>query len=107
MESFDFLWLLLEHHGVIPNKKSEAAELWSKYTLQQQRYIYRSIRDRINAGKFVNYNPVLAIIANAPKAKKTEVLSMSEYFARYGTTSETDGWHMQNPTGNKVIYVKQ
>ena len=31
---------------------------------------------------------------------------MADYYAKYGTTSETDGWHMENPTGNKVIYVK-
>ena len=70
MSTFDYLWQLLESHGVIPDKKVAAEELWNKYNLQEQRYIYRSIRDRIHTGKFVNYNPVLAIIANAPKVKQ-------------------------------------
>ena len=38
--------------------------------------------------------------------RQRQVLSMADYYAKYGTTSETDGWHMENPTGNKVIYVK-
>ena len=32
--------------------------------------------------------------------------AFADYYARYGTTEERDGWHMANPTGNKVIYVK-
>ncbi|MBR4431930.1 MAG: hypothetical protein IKS76_01870 [Paludibacteraceae bacterium] len=38
---------------------------------------------------------------------RQEVLSFNEYYARYGTTEPQDGWHMENPTGQKVIYVKQ
>ena len=37
---------------------------------------------------------------------RQQTLSFSDYYNRYGTTDETDGWHMANPTGNKVIYVK-
>jgi len=107
MESFDFLWLMLEKHGVIPNKKAEAARLWNTYDLQQQRQIYRAIRERINAGKFVNYNPVLAITANAPKAKKTITLSYAEYYRAFGTTEEQAGWKkIFLPDQQKTIYVK-
>ena len=107
MSSFDFLWQLLESHGVIPNKRAEAAELWNKYDLQQQRYIYRSIRDRLRDGKFVNYNPVLAIIANAPKVKKSIILSYADYYRTFGTTEEQDGWKKKYlPDQQKTIYVK-
>ena len=53
MNSFDFLWQLLEQHGVIPSKKQEAISLWNTLPLQQQRQIYRCIRDKIQAGKFL------------------------------------------------------
>ena len=106
MTSFDFLWQLFERHGVIERHKVEAAQLWDTFTLEQQRTIYRSIRDKIQAGKFVNYNPVLAIKENAPKCKPTQILSYADYYAKYGTTEEKDGWKMANPTGQKVIYVK-
>ena len=62
-------------------------------------------------GAEVNDNPYFAIEDTAlelkAQAPKRQVLSMTDYYAKYGTTSETDGWHMQNPTGNKVIYVKK
>ena len=35
-----------------------------------------------------------------------EILSFNDYYAKYGTTEERDGWKMANPTGQKVIYVK-
>ena len=107
MSSFDFLWQLLESHGVIPNKRTEAAELWNKYDLQQQRYIYRSIRDRLRAGKFVNYNPVLAIKANAPKAKKSIILSFADYYRTFGTTEEQDGWKRSSSPTNKKPFTSK
>ena len=106
MSSFDFLWILLESHGVVASYKAECARVWNEYSLQQQREIYRSIRDKLRTGKFVNYNPVKAVKENAPKAPRTQTLTFKEYYARFGTTLEQDGWHMTNPTGQQVIYIK-
>ena len=33
-------------------------------------------------------------------------LSYKQYYARYGTTMELDGWKMENPTGQQVVYIK-
>ena len=107
MTSFDFLWKLLDEHGVIERYKGEAFDLWNTLTLDQQRATYRSIRDKIRAGKFVNYHPVKAIRDNIPKPPKIQILSFNDYYAKYGTTEEKDGWKMANPTGQQVIYVKQ
>ena len=108
MNSFDFLWQILDAHGVIERMKGEAAELWDKYNLSQQRHIYRSICDNIQAGRFVNYNPVKAIRDNAPKTKPTQILSFDEYYTRYGTTEEKNGWIKQFlPEEQKTIYVRQ
>jgi len=35
MDSFFYIYQLLESHGVIPNKKDEASRVWSQYTLEQ------------------------------------------------------------------------
>ena len=35
-----------------------------------------------------------------------QVLSYAAYYARYHTTEERDGWKMENPTGQQVIYVR-
>ena len=108
MTTFDFLWQLVSSHGgVAENYKAELARLWDTYDLQQQREIFCSIRDKLRAGKFVNYNPVKAVQENAPKPKMQQVLTYNDYYARYGTTEPQDGWRMANPTGQKVIYVKQ
>ena len=107
MNSFDFLWQMLDKHGVIERLKADCVRLWDTYTLEQQREIYSSIRAKLRAGKFVNYNPVKAVRDNAPKPKPSQILSYAEYYARFGTTAEQGGWKMTNPTGNKVIYVKQ
>ena len=107
MESFDFLWDLIANNGSVADKyKAECARVWNEYSLQQQREIYRSIRDKLRAGKFVNYNPVKAVKENAPKAPRTQTLTFKEYYARFGTTLEQDGWRMTNPTGQQVIYIK-
>ena len=108
MTSFDFLWLLLESHGVVERYKAEAAQLWETYTLEQQRAIYRSIRDKLRAGRFVHYNPVKAVRENAPKQRPLQTLSYADYYRRYGTTLETDGWQRRFlPEKQTTIYVKQ
>ena len=67
MSPFEHFWTLLSSHGVIPSKRRAAEEVWDTFNLQQQREIYRAVRDKINAKKFVNYDPVIAIMNNAPK----------------------------------------
>ena len=108
MNSFDFLWQLVGTHGsVAENYKAELARIWDEYELEQQRVIYRTIRDKLRAGKFVHYNPVKAIRDNAPK-KKQQILSFDEYYNRYGTTEEKDGWKRKFlPEERKTIYVKE
>ena len=81
--TFVHMWNLLVSHGVVPDEIHEAEEEWNKYSLQQQRDIYRSIRDKIRAGKFVNYHPVLAIKENAPKAPRIIVISAAEYYRKW------------------------
>ena len=65
--TFKHICQLLVSHGMVPSEIHDAEEEWYKYNLAQQRFIYRAIRDKIRAGKFVNYHPVLAIRDNAPK----------------------------------------
>ena len=106
MTTFDFLWQMLDKHGVIERYKGDCYDLWNTFSLEQQRLIYRSIRDKIRAGTFVNYHPVKAVRDNIPAPPKKQILSFAAYYARYGTTEPMDGWHTENPTGQQVIYVK-
>jgi len=108
MSSFDFLWqLVCNHGGVAENYKADLARVWDEYSLDQQRCIYRSIRDKLRAGKFVNYNPVKAVRENAPKRKPPQVLSFHDYYRQFGTTEEKGGWkRVFLPEKQTTIYVK-
>ena len=104
METFDYFWQLLETHGVVPNRRIEAANLWSRYSLEQQRYIYRRVRDKIREGKFVHFDPILAIRENSPKRL---VISYQAYVSRYGTDLPKDGWVRKHLADQqKTIFIK-
>ena len=106
--TFVHICKLLTEHGIVPDEIHDAEEEWNKYSLQQQRAIYRTIRDKIRAGKFVNYHPVLAIKENAPKAPRIIVVTAAEYYRKYGTQANQDGWVRKFlPDQQKTIYVKQ
>ena len=108
MNPFDYFWQMLEGHGVVERHKTDAAILWDKFSLTQQRYIFRTIRDKIQQGKFVNYNPVLAIKENAPKAPKIQIMSSEDYYRIHHTQANLDGWvRTFLPEQQKTIYIKQ
>ena len=107
MNSFDYLWQMLDNHGVIERYKADCARLWDTFSLEQQRQIYRSIRDNLSAGKFVNYNPVKAVRDNIPKAPKRQIMSADNYYRKYGTQANQDGWQrVFLKDQGKTIYVK-
>ena len=105
---FCHIWDLLVSHGVVPSEKQQAQSVWNTYNLDQKRAIYRAIRDKIRAGKFVNYHPALAIRENAPKAPRVLIISAADYYRKYGTQANQDGWVRKFlPDQHKTIYVKQ
>ena len=108
MTSFDFLWQLVSSHGgVAENYKAELARIWNMYSLSQQRAIYCSIRNKLRTGKFVNYNPVKAVRENAPKQSQPQSLSFNDYYQRFHTTEEQDGWKRHFlPDKQQTIYIK-
>ena len=107
--SFEYLWELLSHHGgVAEYYKITLEQLWSEYTLEEQRTIYQSIREKLLSKKFVHYNPVKAVLENAGMTKRAaETLSYSEYYKRFGTTDEQEGWERKHlPEKQTTIYIK-
>ena len=107
MDSFGWIWQLLAPQGEFCRRMGACRRLWDSFDLEKQRAIYRTIRDKLAAGEFVSENPYYAIYDNAyPPRKRQRIMSYADYYAKYGTTEERDGWKMANPTGQKVIYVK-
>lgn len=103
---FNSLWVMLYDHGASAKKEEGTRRYWATLTPQQQRQVFTTISTKLQEDKFVQYDPIRAIKENLQPSRR-QVLSYADYYAKYGTTEPRDGWHMTNPTGNKVIYVKQ
>ena len=105
MNSFDYLWQLLSPRVEYANRKQACYRLWMTFSPEERLRIFQTIKDKKAKGLFVDYNPYFAITKNSLQTQP-QTLSFDEYYARYHTSDEVDGWKMQNPTGQKVIYVK-
>ena len=105
MDTFNDLWSLLRQHGSSGKRECECAALWASYPPEVQQRVYENIRTKLEQNKFVHYDPLRAIEENA-RLPCRQMLTMAEYYRRYGTTEEREGWRMTNPTGQRVVYVK-
>ena len=105
---FEDIIRLLSSRPMVPGKTAECLRLWETLNAQQQKHIYDSIRSKLEAGKFVHYDPLQAILDNKPKPPKIIVITADEYYRRYRTQADQDGWHRKHlPDQQKTIYVKQ
>ena len=102
---FEQLIGMLNTRPIVPGKTAECLRLWETFTARQQQQIYETIRSKLQAGKFVHYDPVKAIRDNAPKV---QIISADEYYRRYQTQENQDGRvRTFLPEQHKTIYVKQ
>ena len=106
---FEQIWQVLYENGASAKKEEGTQRFWETLSSEEQEYAFTIISQKVKEGKFVQYDPIRAIKETIRRMKKAtpEFLSFNDYYARYGTTEELDGWHQANPTGNKVIYVRQ
>ena len=106
---FDDFWPLVENHGSVAYfHRNECEDLWGRLTSEQQQAVYNAIQRKLDSGLFVHYDPTKAIRDNLPKAPKIQIISADEYYRRYGTQTEHDGWKRTFlPDQQKTIYVKQ
>ena len=105
MKTFNNIWQLLNPQGEFKRRRGACERLWQGYGLARQEEIYEIIQGKLLRGEFVNENPYFAIEDNA-KPPRRQSLSYADYYNTFHTTEEQGGWHMENPTGNQVIYVK-
>ena len=98
---------LLNTRPMVPGKTAECLRLWETLTEQQQQQIYHTICNKLQAGKFVHYDPVKAIQENIPKVRIL-VITADEYYTQYGTQENRDGWVRKHiPEEQRTVYVKQ
>ncbi|MBO4454220.1 MAG: hypothetical protein J5761_04105 [Paludibacteraceae bacterium] len=107
MTSFDYVWALLEPKKEYLPVRNRCLQLWETFTLDKQRAIYRTIRDRKKEHLFVDYNPLFAI-ERFSKGPQRQTLSFNDYYNRFGTTEEQNGWRrVFLPQQQTTIFVKQ
>ena len=97
---FEQYWTLIGGETNFANRKEAAREVWNAHPLKQMAIIEWLKRH----GQYPGRNPYFFILDF--QLKRQQVLSYADYYAKFSTTEEREGWKMVNPTGNKVIYVK-
>ena len=108
MVVFEDFWSLVANRGRVAHfYRMECESLWKDYTPAQQQAICDTIAHKLRTGAFVHFVPTKAMQDNVPKTFEPSVMSFDEYYRTFHTTTPQNGWVMQNPTGNQVIYVKQ
>ena len=101
---FEQLIRLLSTRPMVPGKTAECLRLWETFSAAQQQHIYETIRKKLQAGKFVHYDPVKAIQENAPKM---QVISADAYYRIYETQENRDGWkRVFIEKEQRTVYVK-
>ena len=107
MTSFEYLWELLEPKKEYEPVRNRCLLLWETFTIEHQRAIYRIIKKRKKEHLFVDYNPLLAI-ERFSKMPQKQTLSFNDYYKKFGTTEEKNGWRrIFLPELRKTIYEKQ
>jgi len=108
MSTFKYIWSLLEPDEKYNPVKRRCQLLWDSFPIEKQRDIYNAIRQKKKERKFLDYNPLFAIEKNAnPPKPKAQKLTFGQYYERFGTTEEQDGWkRVYLPEEQKTIYTK-
>ena len=105
---FEFFWKIVEHHGSVARfHRSECEYQWKNLSEAEQQEVCDGIERKLQTGRFVHYNPAIAMRDNAPKAPRTQIITADEYYRRYGTQANQDGWvRTFLPDQQKTIYIK-
>ena len=100
---FEQYWTLIGGDVNFADRKKAAETAWNANPEKQAPIIKWLQRH----GHYYGRNPYFFILDfQTNRSTQPQTLSFRDYYSRYGTTEERDGWKMENPTGNQVIYVK-
>ena len=98
---FEEYWELFSPDPEFGNRRAATRHIWNQCQPDRQ----RAIIEWLKAGKpRCTRNPYFFVLDFRMRHQQ---MSYADYYDRYGTTEPRDGWKMANPTGQKVIYVKE
>lgn len=106
MIEFKLIWQLLAPLPKYYNRQRKCFDTWQGLSGEEQDAVYKRIQTLKNKGKFVNNNPYYAIVDNLSPEEPKEI-SYNDYYKKYGTTEEVDGWkRVYKPEERTTVYVK-
>ena len=104
---FNVIWQLLLQNGASPKKEEGTRRYWQNLSDDKQQAAFNNISRKLAAQDFVHYDPIRAIKENSWQAPKPQTLSFNDYYAKFGTTEEQNGWRrVFIPNQQKTIYIK-
>lgn len=99
---FEQYWQLIGGNVNFSDRKAATEKVWAQHPDK-----HNAIKEWLERhGRYPQRNPYFFILDFQLNKKRRQVLTMSEYYTKYGTTVEQDGWRQENPTGQQVLYVK-
>jgi len=108
MKTFEEIISLLNPDEKYNPVLQKCQQLWESFSSEKQDFMYRTILEKKERKEFVDFNPLFAL-KRTYRAPQEQMMSYGEYYAKYGTTEETDGWRMVRPQKKgdpPVYYVK-
>ncbi len=88
MENFELFWELFDPDPEFNNRRRACRELWEQKGEQQQ-----AIIEFLKSGKQrSSRNPYYFLADFRVRPKQQQTLSYAEYYAKFGTTEELNGW---------------
>ena len=103
---FEDMWSVLYDHGASDKKEEGTRRYWASLTPEQQHEAFTTISKKLKEGKFVQYDPIRAIKENIKPVCALQ-MAFEDYYKKYGTTEDTDGWKRKFlPEERRTVYVK-
>ena len=100
---FNIFWTLFNPDATFTNRRDAAEQAWNDCP-EKHESIINWLRQH---GNYRGRNPYFFIMDWQNKQTLHETLSYADYYARYGTTEEQDGWkRVYIAAEQKTVYVK-
>ena len=108
--TFEDIWRLLNPQGEYKRREGACRRLWQGYDEALQQAIYEKLSEAKRQG-LIKPNPYYAIEDTAlviqNNGPRRQEMSFNDYYKRYGTTEDTDGWKRKFlQDEGRTVYVK-
>lgn len=102
---FETYWALFNPDAQFENRRDATQMEWDACPPDKQQAVIAWLRKH---GAYKGRNPYFFIQDFRVKAKPPQMLSYADYYNRFGTTEERNGWQRKFiPEQQKTIYVKK